>query len=144
MSRWRSESDESEQVLGARKRSRNLEPNLVPLINVIFLLTIFFLLAGRIQQADVIPVRAPKAQTGVSNTTAHQVLVVSKEGEMLLNNVLVSEGMLLLVLKKSFISNAAVVTLKADSRLPAERLTKLIRKLQDAGVKDISLVTEPR
>ncbi|NDF12657.1 MAG: biopolymer transporter ExbD [Proteobacteria bacterium] len=130
--------------LGFTKRAPNLELNLISFIDVNLMLFVFFVLAGRLEHPDPIPVNPPTAQTGVASHDAQQVLVISKDGDMLLNGVIVNDKMILPLLKKAYKDGDKALTLKVDAALPASILTKIIRKLQDAGVKDIALVTEPR
>ena len=62
--------------------------NLIPMINLIFLLLIFFMLTGVIKQKDVIEIDRPISINGIkSDLSQNQILIsVNESGDIFLNN----------------------------------------------------------
>ena len=114
------------------ERSRQREPA-IGLINVVFLMLIFFLIAGTVApQADgelslVEDVEA--AQAAYPDAT-----VVLPDGRMLLRG---TETTIAAVL-----AEGAEVQLIPDRNLPAQRLVALARSFQDAGASEVWIVAE--
>lgn len=66
-------------------RSTASDDNLIPMINVVFLLLVFFMVAGTIRSADPILVDAPIARSGAEQS-AQAVLYVSTDGALVLGD----------------------------------------------------------
>ena len=60
--------------------------NLIPMINLIFLLLIFFLLTGVIQKKDTVDVNIPESFYGKKKIEEKEVLTIKKDGSLIWNN----------------------------------------------------------
>ena len=69
-----------------KKKEFNDSINLIPMINLIFLLLIFFLLTGVIQKKDEIEVTIPESFFGEKKIELKETLTVRKDGSFLWNN----------------------------------------------------------
>jgi len=129
-----------------RKFRKANEISLIPLINVIFLLLIFFLVAGRVNEPDALPIEIPSAKSGqLENTQAPEsiTIMLGKKGKMLLNKNEVSEEVLNSVLKYELERKPDLpVIIKADATLPASNLMKIMVKVSDLGGKNFFVATE--
>ena len=60
--------------------------NLIPMINLIFLLLIFFLLTGVIQKKDTVDINIPESFYGKKKIEEKEVLTIKKDGSLIWNN----------------------------------------------------------
>lgn len=127
----------------SRSHRRMREASLVPLINVVFLLLIFFLVAGRIEKLDVVPVDVPVADSGKLVETGPITILLGTHDVIVINDKLVAleqvRPTLAALLKEA---PARVITLKAEARLPASDLLKLMEQIKAGGGKNVSLATQ--
>ena len=128
-----------------RSKQLSREITMLPLINIIFLLLIFFLIAGTVQKFEVIDVVVPVADSGKVLEDGPIIVVLGQYDEVLLNDELIGmaqlEPRVLKLLQDSKNPNR-LITLKADARMPAERMIRVMNRLRDAGGKNLSLVTQ--
>jgi len=80
----------SEMVFRERKKRSKVVLNITSLIDVLFLLLIFFMITGTFKRAGEMKLQLPESSTAAplsSGTQSHQVELVLKEnGEILLND----------------------------------------------------------
>lgn len=58
----------------------NQDDNLIPLINIVFLMLIFFMVAGHISESDPIKVQAPSSISDKQDKLEPMVIVVAADG----------------------------------------------------------------
>jgi biopolymer transport protein ExbD len=120
------------------------EPSVVPLVNIVFLLLIFFMLLGRITSPEVLDVRPPASTSGAQIDTRRDILIlVSNDGRLALNDDEIEQDLLLSAVAKLLDEEPAIrVRIKADAGLDAVTLIRLMEHLKEAGVKRLLLLTE--
>jgi biopolymer transport protein ExbD len=131
--------------LPIHKRAFASDDNLVPLINIIFLLLIFFMVAGNITASDVVPVNALQSITQTPQAEADAILLVSANGDVYLNSQPVGPELLTgLLLKQLALSpdpEKFRVQVKVDAALPVEKLKTVMGSVRRAGLLRVSLLT---
>lgn len=126
-----------------RNRKPVREISLIPLINVVFMLLIFFMVAGTLERVDLIPVDLPQAQSGQMLDEGHITVVLGRYGEMLLNEEpIVMADLKPLMRKQLEFNNKRIITIKADSRMDASRLIAVLDDIKAAGGVNLSLITQ--
>ena len=129
-----------------QKRAFSSDDNLVPLINIIFLLLIFFMVAGRITTSDVVPVDAPQSTAQTPQAEADVSLLVSASGDVYVESQLVEikalTGLLQKRLAESVDPEAFRVHVKVDAALPVEDLKTVLGSVRSAGLLRVSLLTQ--
>ncbi len=126
-----------------RSKRMTREISMIPLINLVFLLLIFFLVAGTIEKFEIIPVDVPVADSGKVLDQGHIVIVIGQYNEILLNDELVSIEELEEQVTKLLANNPRkIVSLKADSRLEASKMVAIMDLLRVAGGTNLSIVTQ--
>lgn len=126
-----------------RNRKTIRQISLVPLINVVFLLLIFFLVAGTVEKVDVIDVELPEAESGEVIEEGPIEILLGRYNEVIANDVpLELEGIEAWLKPKLENAPERVITIKADARLEAARMIELLDSLKKAGAKQISLTTQ--
>lgn len=119
------------------------EISLVPLINVVFLLLIFFLVAGTIEKVDMIPIQLPEAASGQVLDEGHVSILLGRYGEIVLNEepILLADVLPLIAQQLEHNKNR-IITIKADSRMDANRLITVMDAIKAAGGVNLSLITQ--
>lgn len=124
-------------------RKKGLTVNLIPLINVIFLILIFFMVAGTVDQKDTLKITPPKAQSGQESKVAKQLTIfVDADGQLAINEQFVEKNNLAATLSVHLRDEPKQsVTIKSDSELPATTLLWLLNILEQNGAKKVTLTT---
>jgi biopolymer transport protein ExbD len=127
---------------GSPKKNK-VEISLIPLVNVIFLLLIFFMVAGSVEGVDIFEVDLPHSEEGKGKFYIPTVVYLSEDGKMAVNNQIVNIQSLKTVLSASILQNEnQQVTIKSDLNVPAANLIYIMNIIENAGAKDITLVTQ--
>ncbi len=127
----------------ARVSKKKNDIDLIPLINVIFMLLIFFMVAGTIDNIDIIDVTVPKSETSGDSSISKTVIYLSADGKTAVNEDMVAEDDLKTIISTLFINNPdQEITIKADFEVPAKKLVSVMNLVEKSGGKKISLVTQ--
>ena len=116
------------------------DDNLIPLINIVFLMLIFFLVAGQIITQDSALFSAPESSQNHSLEDSDVTILVAADKTIWVNNEQV-DGDLLLHLKELALPAEARVILKVDANLKAPILDPVLSALQSLGIQRLKLVT---
>ncbi|MBN66173.1 MAG: hypothetical protein CMM94_01210 [Rickettsiales bacterium] len=117
--------------------------SMVPLINVVFLLLIFFLVAGTVEKFDVVPIDLPVADSGQVLDEGHIVILLGRHNEIIINDELVATEDVRPVLEEQLSLNKnRIITVKADSELEAHKLIQMMDTIKLSGGKNLSLITQ--
>ena len=120
----------------SRRRAPSRE-NVVPLINVVFLLLIFFMLTATLRPAELATVALPIDDApSRNNSSGWPVLRVGSEGELALEGREIDREALAAVGPR--------LELRADANVPARVLLPLLDALDRAGVEEVEVVTRAR
>ncbi|ANK82599.1 MAG: biopolymer transporter ExbD [Rhizobiales bacterium NRL2] len=127
------------RLSGSRRRPRNDDDRIMPLINLVFLLLIFFMLAGRLTAADPFEIAPPESASGADPVAEEMLILVAADGRLALDGAMVSEAELAERLGRE----PRRVRLKADAEAEAVRVVQVMEVLRDAGVENLHLLTVP-
>jgi biopolymer transport protein ExbD len=128
--------------LARQRRAGQGEANIVPLINVVLLLLVFFLLTGTIEPKEALPIALPEAAAGTRLETAGLTLLVAADGRVALEDEPVDVDALGARLA-DLAADASLppLTVRADAATPASRLMPLLQTARAAGFDRVRLVT---
>ncbi len=125
---------------------RNPEENLLPMINVIFLLLVFFLMAARLTATEPFAVTPPNAMTQ-AEAQGDFTLFIAADGLLGYRDARGDAALSALAASRAdhctttdCAANPPRLTLRADGALPAARLAGLLPRLPDLGFGGIELV----
>ena len=107
--------------------------SIIPMINVVFLLLIFFLLTAQISPSTPFPVTPPDSSSDI-RTQAQDVLYVSATGELAWNEARGDDVWPLIAAR----TDDGPVQIRADASAPAVTLAahlKQLRQATDAGAQ---------
>ncbi|MBU2955062.1 ExbD/TolR family protein [Marinobacter sp. F3R08] len=116
-----------------------VEDALLPLINLVFLLLMFFIVAG--QLADTPLPELPATARAVDQQSPHADLVVKADGEWSIAGEVVAKDALLTHLPEP--QEKQPLRIAADESITMADLETLFRLLERGGYVDILLLTEP-
>lgn len=126
------------------RRSRGI--TILPLINVVFLLLIFIVLSGVISSPDPFELAPPEASAGeeVENVGSDAIVYVAGTGELRFRDLGDEADVMVLIAQLAGSGELETLTVRADARVPAVRIVKLIERLRTTGIARIQLQTERR
>jgi biopolymer transport protein ExbD len=117
--------------------------SMISLIDIIFTVILFFIVAGHMEKFSIIPVELPKADSGQRLDEGPVVVLLGALGEVIINDELYSDTQIGAELKKQFsINPERIITIKADAKMDANKLVDFMEQIRAASGKNISLVTQ--
>ena len=124
------------------RRPDQTEERILPLINVVFLLLIFFMIAGSLSVTEPFDLEPPASRGEGEHEPDSLMILLGQDGQLALKNELIEEVALLERLARELKDKPDTrITLKADNRLPANQLVRFTQTLYEAGVKKLHLLT---
>jgi biopolymer transport protein ExbD len=117
---------------------------MLPLIDIVFLLLIFFIYAMLSMAVHrSLPVSLPISSTASINTELNLTVTVRQNGEIFLDKKKVSQGELQVILQekiqKAVDTKSVQVDLFADKALSYQELYRVLDIIRTAGVSNVSL-----
>ena len=107
--------------------------NLIPMINIIFLLLIFFLLTGVIQKKDESNISLPESFFGKKKVNVKKELTISSDGKILFKN---SPTNLDSIRSMKIISDEILV-INIDEKAKIRRFNEIVNIFKSKGLKNI-------
>ncbi|MDX1653716.1 MAG: biopolymer transporter ExbD [Candidatus Competibacteraceae bacterium] len=125
------------------QRIRDEEAGIIPLINVVFLLLIFFMIAGQLSSPDALVVDPPSSREAGPARKGPLTLLIDRQGRLALEGSTLEEAQLASALGQRLSEEGAgtTVRIKADARLEAGRLIEVMDRLREAGAEELLLLT---
>lgn len=114
-------------------------PSLTPMIDVVFLLLVFFMLASRFGTETTIPLNAPTPSSEVTWDGPPRLVEFGKN-TLQLNGVSHTQATLLEQLRALMPDTDAPVLLRPRNDAPTQRLVDLLEVLKNAGFSQIVIV----
>ena len=112
---------------------------MLPLINIVFLLLIFFMIAGSLQKLGPFEVDPPASQTAEGQPEDTIVLWFSNTGEIGINDLTGGLDRLSSMLPADYIGRP--VEIRADREVEGARVVRLLARLQELGIEKVQLMT---
>jgi len=117
--------------------------NMIALINIIFLLLIFFMLAGTLSAVDPIEGSAPESISTLEKDDQSVSVMMSRDGEFALGANRISRVDMLESVANRLSNNPNLrVRFVADGELPADSMVAVLKALGDLGLQSLTLATE--
>tara|TARA_B000000460_G_C21428462_1_gene354047 strand:- start:149 stop:568 length:420 start_codon:yes stop_codon:yes gene_type:complete len=118
--------------------------NLVPLINIVFLLLIFFMLSSTLITPDKFDIQLPESDKGDSHESVPIVILLRGDGTIALNNVAASLTELSDLLVSEIEAGAQPeLMVRADALANTKDVIAVLRQAKIAGIEAVSLATQP-
>jgi biopolymer transport protein ExbD len=122
----------------SRKRPRI---DVVPLIDVLMVLIIFFLVTMQFRDLRALNIKLPKIDTAGSNLMSNELVVsISQEGDFFINSKKVDFENLAQVLKAtSLLPQKPVILVVADENVPLRHVTQVVDLCRKNSLEDFRL-----
>lgn len=118
--------------------------DMTPMLDVVFLLLIFFLLTSIFSKPSI-PLNLPEAETSVKQQEAASAITVRSNGELLLDGSAMEPAALFEQLGTRFDkSHDRSVSIASDRSVPFGRVVEVMDRARKAGARDIAVVTEQK
>lgn len=118
----------------------NLDNSMIPAINIVFLLLIFFMLAGHIEAQDA-QLKIPASSSESELKTSELEINISASGNVTLNGQ-PSHQDLKTALHSLTLTPETVVICRIHRDLPSSALDPVLQAVQQFGIKTLSIATE--
>lgn len=128
-----------------RKRHSHTHMNIAPLVDVVFLLLLFFMLTSRLVQEPVINVKLPESRAAEVESVMIKTITITKENEIyFMDTKHALESLSKSIAETISEPETDVLRIRADTDVNIGFLVKVIDEVRAAGVKNFSIVTERR
>lgn len=130
--------------LPASEPKRLREP-IGPLVDVVFLLLVFFLLAGNLEPPPPIEVNPPESENADAQDRGSLCILLDAEGRIAFDGkVLVREGLSAAIGAQTLSERPQSARVEADSAASAGEVLALLKQLRALGIEGLELATHPR
>lgn len=124
-----------------KAKPKSAAENVLPLINVVFLLLIFFMLAGALEKADLLDIDPPETLGTELPDGTTAILLVDKDGTLSFRDEIVRRDQIVARLTAWFTEHPdGRLKLKADAKSDAADVIALIEELRAVGLKELGLL----
>jgi len=126
------------------KQNKSSEINVAPLIDVVFLLLIFFMLASEFTDFKTIDMTSPsETNTNIKNENKPIIVNLSPEGKIKVNNKIADLNNLNTTLKNVLKDdNAKKIIISTPENTKVNILVKTIDIIRNLGIDNIALLTK--
>lgn len=120
-----------------------IQAPLTSLIDIVFMLLIYFLLTTNFMVDEGIKIKLPQARSSAPVTQEEIIVYVDRDGRTYIKNTLVAEDRLFAELKAMIGDRTdSMVMVKADRMAEVNKAVKVMDLAKAAGAERLSLATE--
>ena len=121
------------------------EIDITPMLDVVFIMLIFFIVTASFVKESGIEVNRPDASTAQSKPRANILIAINDQGEIWINKRKVDESQVRANIERMHAENPqGTVVIQADEEAKTRQLVAVMDAARQAGVYDVSLATEER
>ena len=119
------------------------EINITPMLDVVFIMLIFFIVTASFVKESGIDVNRPEAATAVKKERANILIAISDKGEIWINKRRVDVRAVQANIERLHAENPqGTVVIQADKKATTDTLIKVMDASRAAGVFDVSIAAE--
>lgn len=132
------------QMVSERRRISKGALNLTPLIDIVFLLLVFFMLTAHFIEEEQIDIQLPKAQSSDSLSNDQTItILLTPSGQVLVEGIATTMDELQLTLRDELRnSDEKLIRLKGDYRAQFGNAVAIIDAARLAGAESLDIQTE--
>ncbi len=117
--------------------------DLTPMVDIVFQLLIFFMVATTMEKNPQLRVDLPQASSATAEPSIDLVITIDRKGNIYADDQKVSWKVLALRLKALAARKPdALIVIRADSRVPHGRVVKVMDLASSYGLKRIAIATK--
>lgn len=121
-------------------KQKNLDDSMIPAINIVFLLLIFFMIAGHIEARNT-DLLIPQSKSYSELEIKDILIEVSASGEYLINGKKFNTS-LTQALADLNLSPESMITCKVHKTLPVTVLDPILNSVRTLGIRHLNIATE--
>ncbi|TKB44478.1 ExbD/TolR family protein [Thalassotalea mangrovi] len=126
-----------------QEQEENEEINMTPMLDVVFILLIFFIVTASFVKEAGIEVNRPEAATALKKERANILVAISDKGEVWINKRRVDIRAVQANIERLKAENPqGTVVIQADKKATTEVLIKVMDSARAAGVFDVSIAAQ--
>ena len=119
--------------------------DITPMLDVVFIMLIFFIVTASFVKESGIEVNRPDASTATTQSRANILIAINDQGEIWINKRKVEESQVRANIERMHAENPqGSVVIQADEEARTRLLVAVMDAARQAGVTDVSLATEER
>jgi len=116
--------------------------DIAPLIDIVFLLLVFFMLTSTFMVPEAIELELPESSSAIATDTTPIIVSLNQQGQLALNDQSIKLEQLQQMIKPLITQNAeSAITVKSDARTEVQSLLKIMDEIRSAGGTNIALAT---
>ncbi len=128
-----------------RRKHNHTHMNIAPLVDVMFLLLLFFMLTSHLIQEPAIKIKLPDSKTSEARDERVKTILIAKDGEIYFMDKRVGLKEIQTVIKSSLTdSEKNFLRIKADRDANVGLLIHVIDEVRLSGIRNFSIVTEKK
>ena len=125
------------------RRKSESEVNLTPMLDVVFIMLIFFIVTASFVKESGIEISRPGASTAVRKEKGNILIAISSNDQIWMNRRQVDPRALRANIERAHAENPqGAVVIQADKAAKTGLLVQVMDAAREAGVKDISLAAD--
>jgi len=128
-----------------RRRHKHDFINIAPLVDVVFLLLLFFMLTSHLIQEPAIKIKLPEAKTAEAQDDQIKTILITKNAEIYFMDKRIDiDNLQRAILESTADIKKEFLRIKADRETDVGLLVNVIDEVKLSGITNFSIVTERR
>ena len=120
------------------------EPNITPMLDVVFILLIFFIVTANFIKDPGLEINRPDSETAEITENAAILIAIGPTGEIYMDGRRIDVRQVKANVIRLMAENPqGAVVMQADKKATAEKIIAVMDEVREAGVIDISIASEP-
>ena len=120
------------------------EPNITPMLDVVFILLIFFIVTANFIKDPGLEINRPDSETAEITENAAILIAIGPAGEIYMVGRRIDVRQVKANVIRLMAENPqGAVVMQADEKATAEKIIAVMDEVREAGVIDISIASEP-
>jgi len=116
--------------------------DIAPLIDVVFLLLVFFMLTSTFLVPEAIELELPESSSATATEITPMIVSLNASGELALNGESIQLDKLRLTIEPLIAANTDItITLKSDAHTEVQQLLTVMDEIRAAGGNNVALAT---
>ena len=120
------------------------EPNITPMLDVVFILLIFFIVTANFIKEPGLEINRPDSETSEITENAAILIAIGAAGDIYMDGRRIDVRQVKANVIRLIAENPqGSVVIQADVKSTAEKIVAVMDEVREAGVVDISIASEP-